>query len=283
MKRLQLNETIDIRFGPRLSLRFYADSRPHAFQTEKLHKGAVVVCNGTELVEEGLGIGVPVCRYQDGTRFSLSAETFVDDSRQNPTLIKIYDMNGIASKRFRGLPIRRESPLARLLGVLEKGYRGFRRFRTEATMMLDILSLLGMRNEYLESRSKGRVAVTYREIGRCLQIEAALDELSREGLQSIVFANEQGGRSFSEYADSTGMKLHDGQIEPWQTTEAEWASLHSRVFDIGFRLSRPRGWLMVRGREVVRDRISWSGLDLFSEESLQAVEYLVEIVEEGTD
>jgi hypothetical protein len=283
MKRLQLDQTIDIRFGPRLSLRFYADCRPHALQTAKLHKGAVVVCIGTELVEEGLGFGVPVCRYQDGTRFSLSADTFIDDSEQNPTLIKIYDMNGIASKRFRGLPIGRGSPPARFLRVLEKGYRGFRRFRTEATMMLDILSLLGMRNEYLESRSKGRIAVTYREIDRCLRIEAAFDELSREGLQSIVFANEQGGRSFSEYMDSTGIKLHDGQIEPWQTTQAEWASLHSRVFDVGFRLKRPSEWLMVRGREVVRDRTSWSGLDLFCAESPQAVEYLVEIVGDGTD
>lgn len=283
MKRLQLDEKIDLRFGPRLALRFYADTRPHTFQTARLHKGAVVICNGTELVEEGLGIGVPVCRYQDGTRFSLGADTFVGNSDQNLTLVKIYDMNGIATKRFRGLPIRRGSPLARLLKVLERGYREFRRFRTGASMMLDILSLLGMRNEYLESRSKGRVAVTYREIDRGLQIEAALDELSCEGLQSIVFANEQGGRLFTEYEDSNGIKLHDRQIEPWHTTQAEWASLHSRVFDVGFRLNRPREWLMARGREVVRDRISWSGLDLFCSESPRALEYSVEIVGDGTD
>jgi hypothetical protein len=283
MKRLQLDETIDLRFGPRLALRFYADTRPHSFQTARLHKGAIVVCDGAELVEEGLGIGVPVCRYQDGTRFALSADTFIDDSNQNPTLIKIYDMNGTASKRFRGLPIRRGGPPARLLKVLEKGYRGFRRFRTEATMMLDVLSLLGMRNEYLKSPSKGRVVVTYRQIGRTLQIEAALDELSRKDLQSIIFANEQGGKLFSEYEDSNGIELHDRQIEPWQTTEAEWARLHSRLFDIGFRLHRPREWQLVRGREVVRDRISWSGLDLFCRESPQALEYSVEIVGDATD
>jgi len=283
MKRLQLNQTIDMRFGPRLSLRFYADSRPHAFQTARLHKGAVVVYNGAELVEEALGFGVPVCRYQDGTRFSLNSETFIDDSEKNPTLTKIYDMNGMASKRFHGLPIAHGSPLARLLGVSEKGYRGFPWFRAKATMMLDIVSLLGMRNEYLESRSKGRVAVTYREIDRCLRIEAALHELSREGLQSIVFANEQGGRSFSEYMDSNGMKLHDKQIEPWQTIRAEWATLHSRVFNVGFRLTTPSEWFMVRGREVVRDRISWSGLDLFRADPPQVVEYLVEIVGGSTD
>jgi hypothetical protein len=280
LKRLQLDEKIDLRVASRLALRFYADSRPHTFQTGGLHKGAIVVCNGTELVEEGLGIGVPVCRYQDGTRFSLSADTFLDDSDENPTLIKIYDMNGIASKRFRGLPIRRGSSLARLLKVLEKGYRGLRRFRTVATVMLDILSLFGMRNEYLESPSKGQVAVTYRRNGRGLQIEATLDELSREGLQNVVFANEQGGRLFNEYEDSTGIRLHDTQIEPWRTTQAEWASLRSRAFGVGFRLNRPGGWLMVRGREVVRNRISWSGLDLSCGELPQKLEYLVEIAGE---
>jgi len=280
MRRLKLDEKIDLKFGPRLALRFYADCRPHALQTAKLHKGAVFVCNGNELVEEALGIGVPVCRYQDGTRFSLSADTFLEDSDENPRLVKTYDMNGIASKRFRGMPITRGSPTARFLKTLEKGYRGLRRLRIEAAMMLNTLSLLGMRNDYLESRSKGQITVTYRRSSRGLEIEASLHELSCEGLQSIVFANEQGGMLFNEYEDSTGTKLHDTQIEAWRTIRAEWASLHSRALGVGFRIDRPSGWLIVRGREVVRDRISWSGLDLFCEELPQTLEYSVEIVGE---
>jgi hypothetical protein len=266
MRRLKLDEKIDLKFGPRLALRFYADCRPHALQTAKLHKGAVFVCNGNELVEEALGIGVPVCRYQDGTRFSLSADTFLEDSDENPRLVKTYDMNGIASKSF--------------LKTLEKGYRGLRRLRIEAAMMLNTLSLLGMRNDYLESRSKGQVTVTYCRSSRGLEIATSLDKLSCEGLQSIVFANEQGGRLFNEYEDSTGTRLHDTQIEAWRTIRAEWASLHSRALGVGFRINRPSGWLIVRGREVVRDRISWSGLDLFCEKLPQTLEYSVEIVGE---
>jgi hypothetical protein len=150
-------------------------------------------------------------------------------------------------------------------------------------MMLKTLSLLGMRNEYLESRSKGQVSVTYRRSSRGLEIQASLDKLSREGLQNIVFANEQGGRLFNEYEDSTGIRLHDSQIEPWRPIQAEWASLHSRAFGVGFRLNRPSGWHIVRGREVVQDRISWSGLDLSCTELPRTLEYLVEIIGEGTD
>jgi hypothetical protein len=163
---------------------------------------------------------------------------------------------------------------------LEKGYRGSRRLRIEAAMMLNTLSLLGMRNDYLKSPSKGQVAVTYCRSSRGLKIEASLDKLSCEGLQSIVFANEQGGTVFNEYEDSTGTRLHDKQIEAWRTIRTEWACLRSRALGVGFRLDRPSGWLIVRGREVVKDRISWSGLDLFCEELPQTLEYSVEIVGE---
>ncbi len=280
MKQLQGNEKTDLAFGPGLVLRFYGDSRPHVFQTAELQKGAIVVSRGKELVEEGLGLGVPVCRYQDGTRFSINATTFVDDSNENK-VVKIYDMNGIASKRFRRFPIQRASPLARLLAVLEKGYRGLRRFNTVATAMLTTLSLLGMRNEYLESQSKGRIAVIYSRTITGLEIEANFEELSLCGLTGIVFANEQSGRLFDEYGDSTGAQLRDRQIEPWRATQAKWANLYCQTFRVGFRIHRPNGWLVVRGREVVRDRVSWSGLDLSSTQTPHALKYLIEIVEDG--
>jgi hypothetical protein len=280
MRRLQLDEKIDLRLGPRLALRFYADCRPHVLQTARLHKGGILVCNGSELVEEGLGIGVPVCRYQDGTRFSLRADTFLEDS-ENPRLVRIYDMNGIASKRFRGSSIRRGSSPASLLKILEEGYRGLRKVRVGAAMIMDTLSLLGMRNDYMESRSRGQVAVTYHRSSKGVRIEANLGELSREGLQSIVFANEQGGSIFNEYEDSTGLRLHDTQIEAWRTIRAEWASLYSRLFVAGFRIIRPNGWHIIRGREAIKNRICWSGLDLFCDEFPQTLDYSVEIVGEG--
>ncbi len=281
MKRLRLDERIEFALNSKVSVRVYADSRPHVLQTAKLQKGAILVRDGKELVEEGLGIGVPVCRYKDGTHFSLTAETFFNDSESGPSIVKIYDMDGVASKRFRGIPIRRGRYLAGILKVLEKGYRGFRRFGITSTPMLDLLSLLGMTNEYRETLSKGRIEVAYRLIGRDLQIKTNLSGLTREGLQRIVFANESSGRLFGKYTDSTGTKLQDRQIEPWRKTRAEWASLYSRKLGVGFSLRRPSGWLIVRGREVVRERISWSGLDLLSNGIPEASEYSVQIFGEA--
>lgn len=278
MRRLSLHESAELPMNSRASLRVYADSRPHVLQTASLQKGIILVCNGRELVEEGLGIGVPVCRYRDSTHFSLSAETFVDQSEQDLTIIKVYNMNGVAGKRFRGVPIRRGRYLANLLRLLEKAYRGLRRFRVRASMPLDLLSLLGMRNEYLVSHSRGQILVSYSRSSTGLQVRADLRDIVAGGLQGVVFVNEQSGRLFNEYTDSNGTRLRDAEIEPWCMTSAKWADLHSREFGVGFRLHRPQGWCIVRGREVVKDRISWSGLDLVYEGAPKRLEYQVQIL-----
>lgn len=228
----------------------------------KLQKGAVLVFNGGELAEEGLGIGAPVCLYGDGARFSLDAATFVDNSKIVPSIVKIYDMNAIESKRFRGTTIKRGSYGLQFLRILEKAYRGIRRLHVGATMMLDVVSMMGLRNEYVESCSKGQISVTYERSEGSLQIDVNFERLAMEGLQALIIGNEQGGRLFTEYRDSLGGRLKERQIEPWRPITAEWATLSSPEFGIGFRLRRPGGWRIVRGREVVENRISWSGLNL---------------------
>jgi hypothetical protein len=277
MMKLGRDAKIDLTHDRRLALRFYGDAQPHMLQTANLQKGAIVVCDGEELVEEGLGIGVPVCKYHDGTRFSLVANTFFDDSDAGPRIVKIYEMNGVASKRFRQLRIRRGTFLAHLLKILEKGYRGLSRWNTDTTIMLRILSIFGMRNEYAISSSKGRIMVSYHKNSTSLEVKVDFHELSHEGLQSIVLANEQGGMLFNEYQDSTGITLYSEQIEPWRTTQATWASLCSQISNVRFKLHRPNHWIIVRGREVVRNRISWSGLDLYCEDAPGTLEYSVEI------
>lgn len=70
MRQLIHCEKAEFALSPKVSIRVYADCRPHILQTTKLQKGAILVFNGRELVEEGLGIGAPVCLYGDGARFS---------------------------------------------------------------------------------------------------------------------------------------------------------------------------------------------------------------------
>jgi hypothetical protein len=139
-----------------------------------------------------------------------------------------------------------------------------------------------MRNEYLQSRSRGQIAVTYRSNDFSLDVSADLGDLVAEELQALLFANEQSGRLFDEYTDSDGTRLQGPEIEPWRMTSTEWASLHCREFGLGLRLKRPNGWRIFRGREVVEDRISWSGLDLAYNGIPNTLKYRVQFEENHT-
>jgi hypothetical protein len=265
MRQLLSCEKVEFAVSPKLLIRVYADSRPNALQTTNLQKGATLVVNGRELAEEGLGIGAPVTLYEDGARFSLSAATFMGSSNAVPSITKIYDMNAIESKRFRGTTIGRKSWTERFLRVLEKGYRGIRSLHVGATIMLNLVSKMGLRNEYVESWSKGQISISYEQRHGGLQIAVNFENLAVEGLRALVIGNEQGGRLFTEYSDSSGLKLKGKQIEPWRPTSAEWATLTSPELGVSFKLCRPAGWRIVRGREVVQNRVSWSGLNLVSD------------------
>lgn len=261
MRQLLIDEKIEFPLTSRISIRVYADCRPYALQTMKLQKGGVLVLNGRELAEEGLGLGFPVCLYEDGAHFSLNAVTLVNDSKPIPSITKIYDMNAIESKKFRGAVIIRDSYSERLLRSLEKAYRDVRRLHVGATTMLDVVSMLGLRNEYVESDSKGQISVTYERNEEALRINVNFELLMPEHLQALVVGNEQGGSFFTAYTDPF-VRLEGKKIEPWRPTSVEWATLSCPEHNIGFKLRRPDAWRIIRGREVVENRISWSGLNL---------------------
>ena len=144
--------------------------------------------------------------------------------------------------------------------------------------MLDIASMMGLRNEYSKCRSKGEIQVTYSPSKAGLRINVDFESLTTKGLKALIVGNEQGGKLFTEYSDSSGGKLEGREIEPWSPTSAGWAILASPQFDVAFKLRRPDGWRIVRGREVVENRISWSGLNLMYDgiPASKTLEYLVE-------
>jgi hypothetical protein len=75
--------------GEDLALRLYADPRPHVGKIARLQKGAVLVVDDQELIEEGFGFGLPLIEVAGQAYLSRSAIV----ERVDSTLVKHYEMD----------------------------------------------------------------------------------------------------------------------------------------------------------------------------------------------
>jgi len=94
------SEAITLQMGNRLSVRLYRDARPNYLEIAPLQKGLVLIFEGEELIEEGIGFGVPVVKYADKTYFSSSAEASVQENGNLCTLEKRFTLDTVSRKRF---------------------------------------------------------------------------------------------------------------------------------------------------------------------------------------
>ncbi len=80
LQSINLQKPITLNLTDRLSVRIYKDCRPNCLETGALQKGLVLLLDGVELIEEGVGFGVPVVKYEDKTFFSSKADVSIKKS-----------------------------------------------------------------------------------------------------------------------------------------------------------------------------------------------------------
>ena len=54
-----------------LALRVYSNTNPQNMKIADLQKGLILLCNGTDVIGEGTGFGVPIAKYSDETSFQV--------------------------------------------------------------------------------------------------------------------------------------------------------------------------------------------------------------------
>jgi hypothetical protein len=64
-----------------IALRIYSDTLPRNQKTANLQKGLILLCNGLELVGEGIGFGVAIAKYAGETFFSGSASLQINTKK----------------------------------------------------------------------------------------------------------------------------------------------------------------------------------------------------------
>ena len=231
------------------------------FPTDRLQKGLVVWYEGQELCQEGVGFGVPVLKRPLETIFAGSAEITGQDPERGQLSV-VYDMN----RAERLAPRRAGLPFGGPLNALKEGGAWLHRRAPVLRRVLTAMSeaarrLLGIRTAFVPIESAGRIQVRYSVSAADGRIEVHVDSTQADlrGVTEIIVMNEQGADCFSVYADSDGAFLSGNAVQTWARVHAAQAAFRDPRRGVEFSLSQVSGAKLLRGRERVPGRLSWSG------------------------
>jgi hypothetical protein len=272
-----LPETLTLRANDHVCLRLYSDTRPHCLETATLQKGLVLVLDGVELIEEGMGFGAPVSIYRDEPYFSSTAICKSIGEGDSRTLVKSFVMDTVSRKRigeaayFNG-------------GFYSLIHRVFHKFYTSNTTLtpvfnrfIDSASLIGVSTEFIKVKPRGTVNVKYSLRDESVVVEASFNNLEKLGYQQTVVLNEQGAGFFKRYSDSNGQILEDTEIGAWVEVKAGEAALSDCGGTMGFSLKKTSNAVLFRGREAIKGRYSWVGLSYSLGDSNTPFKYAIKL------
>ncbi len=256
---LELSSPVTIHLDNGFSCRLYDDARPHYLEISQLQKGLVLLIDGCEVIEEGVGFGAPVVVYQDRPFFSSSARTSFQSKEDHKTLIKSFMIYTISKKK-----------LGKSFYLHDRFYRFFQRcFHTIytrnknlapfLTVFIELMKTCGINTEFQKVNPRGVITLKYSFLPDLIEVDVSLCRLDKKGCKEILVLNEQGASFFRNYLDTDGLNLSDGQIGAWELTRAKEVFLFDLQKKTGFSLKNKDGAVLLRGREKVRERYSWVG------------------------
>lgn len=258
-------------------LRVYADSRPRNLEIGRLQKGLVLVRAGRELIEEGIGFGVPVVMFSDKTYFSESAQVSVREKGAGLEIVKSFCMDAVSKKGFRnGVFV--DNVLYRFVsGSLASVYRDYPAARRIVFPLIKMRNRVGVRTYFTSAKPRGEVTVTYTIKQSGIDVAADFTRLDKRNCEKLLLANEQGSTFFRRFSDSGGLNLVGNQIGAWDGVRAEWACFSDVDNTLGFCLENLPNSKLFRGTEYVRGRLAWAGMGYELKPTLDLFRYTIRI------
>lgn len=263
----------------RVSLRVYGDSRPHFLEIAPLQKGLILIFDQSEIVEEGVGFGVPVVKYTENTYFSSNAEYSVKKEGDFTIILKTFLLDTIARKRIGENLYLNPNVYRALRKSFESQYLTKNNLRKSFNLLMQIRPLIGVKTDFVKVKPKGKVTVRYQLYENTIKIKASLIDLEKENCKEILLLNEQGANFFNKYSDSLGLKFVGDQIGAWEKVNAIKAYLSDKQEMLKFTLHKQRQATLFRGREQIKNRFSWSGLSYLLDAGLSEFNYVIELSE----
>jgi hypothetical protein len=255
-----ISNAFTAKINNRLSVRIYKDCRPACLETAPLQKGLVLVLDQRELIEEGLGFGVPVVKYADKTYFSGSARSWMETEEKHPTLVKSFNLNMISRKRIGNGPFVNDNLYHILHRAFEIGYINYQGLARASNKIMELRKTFNINTEFIKVKSRGSMTFKYSCRPNKIEItmESSLLELNK--CNEIVILNEQGSTFFRRYTDSTGHVLFDRGIGAWTKIMADEASFSDTEQTFSFTIKNRSYFSLFRGWEKTKKRFSWAGL-----------------------
>jgi len=261
----------------RISFRLYRDTRPHCLEIAPLQKGLALVLDGKELIEEGVGFGLPVVKYGDKTYFSSVAQTWLQADSDPPTLVKTFCFDTISRKRLGENSYINDRFYAFIHRSFEKAYLAHNEMAPAFNTIMELRKTMKIQTDFVRAPSRGKVKVAYTCCPDLLKVRVDFSELRKDGCQEILVLNEQGSTFFTKYSDSDGLLLVCGRMGAWRKVSAARASLSDRRDTFSFTLQNAPSAGLFRGWERTRGRFSWAGLGYSLPKTISGFNYNISL------
>ena len=261
----------------RLSVRIYRDCRPNCLETGALQKGLVQMLDGEELIEEGVGFGVPVVKYQDKTFFSSQAEVSTKEIGRDIIITKVFTLDTVSLKKFGRATYINDALYTPLRKAFESLYLKNKRLTPFFNKAMEFRDFANIKTEFMKVKSRGKVTMRYCCHSNGIDIRADFSKVALNKCVEILVLNEQGSSFFQRYSDSSGLNLSGHNIGAWEKVEADNASLEGGRQQVSFCLQNHRGARLFRGWESTRKRFSWAGLSYSMRPNNDIFAYSIEL------
>lgn len=275
--------TVELAEGLSLLMRTQSD-KPGGYPASSIRKGLILACDGSDLSEEGVGFGVPVLK--SGYEAIFPGEANITSVRDGDiTIVRAgYNMNLEERMEVRGRRIKSKN-----FYRVKESISGLHRERPWLRKALTIASIvlrhsLGIRTIFEKTRSFGTVHVMYTIDAGKGTVHVSMDTggVYRDRCTGMIIMNEQGATYFDRYSDSDGTSLAGEAIGTWDEISADEASFIDPIDNVKFTLRQVKGARMLRGRELVKSRLAWSGLSYIIPQYASDFAYNIRIGRAGT-
>ncbi|HEY5275891.1 MAG TPA: hypothetical protein VIK38_05055 [Coriobacteriia bacterium] len=250
------------------------------FPTRRLQKGLVLLLEGRDLAEEGVGLGVPILKRGIQTIFPGGMDLTWRRQGAVWEVTAVFDMSlveRIARPSGGSLKPRVLYAAKNSLAALHRRFPLLRRPLTATSIALR--RTFAWVTTFEEAAFRAAVKVTYvidSDEGR-IDIAVDLTGLPAVGITEAVVMNEQGARHFDRYRDSDGTDLRGEAIGTWDEVTAAEAGFVSTADRVTFSLGQAQGARLSRGRELIGSRVAWSGFGYSLPPTLKEFGYTVRI------